>query len=89
MNYKALKRTYEKLTKIHASTNEAVIRLEMENARLNEVVVSLDGKVKDLVKQIGIRERVSNQALERANAKNNEYLTEINRLRAEVNGDKR
>jgi len=88
MNYKQLKIKFNKLRKIHNSTNEAVERLETENRELLRQNNLLEAKNEQLVKQLTIRERITNKSLNRVNEQSDKYLREINRLREVIkNGD--
>lgn len=87
MKYKELRIEFDRLKKIHEATNGAVIALETENKQLFQANGILEARNKQLLQQLEVRGRISNRALEKANTQNNDYLIEINRLRAERDGN--
>jgi len=87
MKYPELKRAYEYLEKKLHAVNEAVRALEDQVRVLNVENNILEAKNKQLVLRLEIQDRITHQTLENANKQSNEYLEEINRLRAERDGD--
>lgn len=75
---------YDALRRLHESTNEALRNAEAEIAALRAALALLEQKERqweaDKVRQMA----VIHTALERANATSNGYLTEVERLRAEL-----
>lgn len=77
---------YAALRRLHEATNEAVRRLEAENAALRAEVVALDAQKRQWQAERAVQGQVIQEALTRANATSNAYLREVERLRAALQG---
>lgn len=87
MKYPELKQAYESVKKRLTSVYGVVAKREEEITSLRQKNQFLEARNTQLIQQEEIQSKIVHQTLENANKQNNEYLEEINRLRAEANGD--
>ncbi|MBU1173080.1 MAG: hypothetical protein KKD44_26250 [Proteobacteria bacterium] len=79
-----IQKNYGALKRIHESVNLAVISLEAKVQELTHIVLNLEARNEQLVKQMEIKDVIVHQSLEESNKQNNIYLEEINMLREEI-----
>ena len=72
------------LEKKREALEESIRSLQDENARLNNAILVMENRVKQMAISLERQQSITHQALENANKQNNEYLVEIERLRAEL-----